>query len=89
MKKPAQDLPRVIHISMATVLALFLAANIAYFLVLPLPIVAQSNTVALDFGIKVFGRIGGAIFSVVVVVSCVGALNGSFYTSVFLNGCCQ
>lgn len=68
---------------MGTVLALFLATNIAYFLVLPLSIVAQSNTVALDFGIKVFGRIGGAIFSVVVVVSCIGALNGSFYTSMF------
>lgn len=66
---------------MFTVLSLFLATNVAYFLVLPLPIVAQSNTVALDFGTKVFGKTGAVIFSVVVAVSCFGALNGSFFTS--------
>jgi amino acid transporter len=66
---------------MFMVLSLFLAANVAYFLVLPLSVVAQSNTVALDFGAKVFGKTGAVIFSVVVAVSCFGALNGSFYTS--------
>jgi amino acid permease len=66
---------------MFTVLTLFLAANIAYFIVLPQAIVAQSNTVALDFGTKVLGKAGGVVFSVVVAVSCFGALNGSFYTS--------
>lgn len=81
MKNPTRDIPRVIHFSMLTVLSLFLATNVAYFIVLPLPIVAQSNTVALDFGIKVFGKPGAAVFSVVVAISCFGALNGSFYTS--------
>ncbi|KAJ9104097.1 hypothetical protein QFC20_004675 [Naganishia adeliensis] len=81
LKNPTKDIPRVIHFSMFTVLSLFLATNVAYFLVLPLPIVAQSNTVALDFGTKVFGKTGAVIFSVVVAVSCFGALNGSFFTT--------
>lgn len=81
LKNPTRDIPRVIHLSMSTVLFLFLAANVSYFLVLPLSVVAQSNTVALDFGVKVFGKIGAVVFSVVVAISCFGALNGSFYTS--------
>ncbi|KAI5455469.1 hypothetical protein NCC49_000279 [Naganishia albida] len=81
LKNPTRDIPRVIHLSMSTVLFLFLAANVSYFLVLPLSVVAQSNTVALDFGVKVFGKIGAVVFSVVVAISCFGALNGSFYTT--------
>lgn len=36
----------------------------------------MSNTVALDFGRAVFGRIGGIVFAVMVAFSCFGALNG-------------
>jgi len=43
--------------------------------------VERSNTVALDFGRAIFGAIGGIIFSVMVAVSCFGALNGSFFTA--------
>ena len=39
--------------------------------------VGMSNTVALDFGRAVFGRIGGIVFAVVVALSCFGALNGT------------
>jgi hypothetical protein len=39
--------------------------------------VAMSNTVALDFGRAVFGRIGGTVFAVMVALSCFGALNGN------------
>ena len=35
-----------------------------------------SNTVALDFGKAVFGRIGGIVFAAMVAFSCFGALNG-------------
>ena len=41
----------------------------------------RSNTVALDFGRAIFGAIGGVIFSVMVAVSCFGALNGSSFTA--------
>jgi len=44
-------------------------------------IVARSNTVALDFGRALFGSTGAILFTVMVAISCFGALNGSFYTS--------
>lgn len=37
----------------------------------------MSNTVALDFGHAVFGRVGGIVFAVMVAFSCFGALNGA------------
>jgi len=39
-------------------------------------IVERSNTVALDFGRALFGPVGAVIFSVMVAISCFGALNG-------------
>ncbi|KAJ9107294.1 hypothetical protein QFC21_000744 [Naganishia friedmannii] len=80
LKSPAKNLPRVIHISMFTVLTLFLAANISYFIVLPKAIVAQSNTVALDFGTKVLGKAGGVVFSVVVASSAKESFLPKFFT---------
>ena len=37
----------------------------------------MSNTVALDFGHAMFGRIGGIVFAIMVALSCFGALNGA------------
>jgi len=81
MKHPEKNIPRVIHSSMAIVTTLFLLANLAYFAVLDKATVGRSNTVALDFGRALFGPIGGAVFAVMVAISCFGALNGSFFTS--------
>lgn len=71
----------MIHISLATVLVFFLAANASYFVVLPTALVKRTNTIALDFGSAIFGKTGGAIFAGLVAFSCFGALNGQFYTS--------
>ncbi|OCH94964.1 hypothetical protein OBBRIDRAFT_788707 [Obba rivulosa] len=81
MKNPEKNIPRVIHTSMIIVTTLFLLANLAYFAVLDKATVGLSNTVALDFGRALFGPIGGAVFAVMVAISCFGALNGSFFTS--------
>lgn len=80
MRNPARDLPRVVHIAMPLVITLFLLANVSYFIVLPLDVVAASNTVGLDFGKAVMGHAGSILFSAVVGISCFGALNGSFFT---------
>ena len=81
MKDTHRDLPRALHSSMTIVLSLFLAANISYFIVLDPSTVASTNTVALDFGRVTIGRLGAIVFSVLVSISCFGALNASFYTS--------
>ncbi|KAK7467094.1 hypothetical protein VKT23_004154 [Stygiomarasmius scandens] len=78
---PEKNIPRAIHSSMALVTALFLLANISYFVVLDKAIVGLSNTVAMDFGRALWGPVGGTIFAFMVAFSCFGALNGSFFTT--------
>jgi amino acid transporter len=81
MKNVTRDLPRVIHVSLAIVVAMFLSTVVSYFLVLPPNLVSQTNTVALDFGSAVLGTTGGILFALIVAFSCFGALNGQVYTT--------
>ncbi|WVF72013.1 hypothetical protein IAT40_006825 [Kwoniella sp. CBS 6097] len=81
MRNTSRDLPRAVHGSMSIVITLFVSANIAYFIVLSPAVVAASNTVALDYGKATIGSLGMVVFSVLVAISCFGALNGGFYTT--------
>ncbi|UNI18729.1 hypothetical protein JDV02_004984 [Purpureocillium takamizusanense] len=80
-RNPSRDLPRVIHTAMPMVILSYVLANIAYFLVLPLDLINKSNTVAVMFGSKVFGKVGALIMALLVSSSCFGALNSSTFTS--------
>jgi amino acid transporter len=80
-KNPSRDLPRVIHTAMPAVIACYLLANVSYIFVLPLETINKSNTVAVQFGSKVFGPIGSLILALIVGASCFGALNATTFTS--------
>ena len=80
-KNPTRDLPRVIHTSLPLVILCYVAANIAYILVLPISLIESSNTVAVAFGHQVFGPIGSLILALLVSGSCFGALNATTFTS--------
>ncbi|KAJ5902462.1 hypothetical protein N7495_002990 [Penicillium taxi] len=80
-KNPNRDLPRVIHTAMPLVILCYLMANVSYFLVLPHETIEASNTVAVQFGGKVFGPVGALILALVVSASCFGALNATTFTS--------
>lgn len=80
-KNPNRDLPRVIHTAMPLVILCYLLANVSYFLVLPHETIEASNTVAVQFGGKVFGSVGALILALVVSASCFGALNATTFTS--------
>ncbi|KAG8719789.1 hypothetical protein FRC09_010618 [Ceratobasidium sp. 395] len=81
MKNIERDLPRVVHLSMFSVMVLYIAANVSYFAVLTKSTVARSNTVALDFGRELVGNLGAVVFACLVAVSCFGAINSSMFTS--------
>ncbi|RFU34669.1 hypothetical protein B7463_g1599, partial [Scytalidium lignicola] len=80
-RNPTRDLPRVIHTAMPLVILSYLLANVAYFFVLPTAVLNSTNTVAVMFGNKVFGRIGALILALIVSTSCFGALNATTFTS--------
>ncbi|PGH14401.1 hypothetical protein AJ79_03043 [Helicocarpus griseus UAMH5409] len=80
-KNPSRDLPRVIHTAMPAVILSYMLANISYFFVLPSSTINATNTVAVQFGGKVFGPVGALILALVVSASCFGALNATAFTS--------
>ena len=66
---------------MPVVIVCYLLANVSYFFVLPSSTVASTNTIAVQFGSKVFGPIGALLIALVVIGSCFGALNATTFTS--------
>lgn len=80
-RNPSRDLPWVIHTAMPLVILSYVVANVAYFLVLPVEVVNGSNTVAVTFGSRVFGRIDALVIALIVSSSCFGALNSSTFTA--------
>lgn len=66
---------------MPLVILSYVLANIAYFLVLPMATINGSNTIAVMFGSKVFGSVGGLVLALIVSASCFGALNSTTFTS--------
>lgn len=65
---------------MPLVIFSYLVANVSYFLVLPHSTIESTNTVAVQFGAKVFGRIGALLLALVISASCFGALNATTFT---------
>ena len=80
MRNPSRDLPRVIHTAMPLVILSYLLANVSYYFVLPSSIITSSNTVAVAFGSQIFGRPGALVLSLIVSISCLGALNATTFT---------
>ncbi len=78
---PHRDLPRVIHTAMPLVILSYLLASVAYIFVLPISVIQSSNTIAVQFGSVVFGRIGSLVLAIIVAGSCLGALNAMTFTS--------
>ncbi|KAI8384318.1 amino acid permease-domain-containing protein [Radiomyces spectabilis] len=80
MNNPHRDLPRVIMFGIPTVILAYLLANVAYLAVLRPEVIMHTNTVAMDFGKKLFGPTGGILFAVCVALSCFGTANASVFT---------
>ena len=81
VKDPQRNLPRALIGGTLLVLAIYLAANVAYLAVMPIEEMRHSKLVAADVAQRVIGS-GGALFvSVAVMVSTFGTLNTVLLTS--------
>ncbi|KAI9593985.1 amino acid/polyamine transporter I [Syncephalis fuscata] len=76
LKNPRRNLPLAITISLVLVIACYVLTNLAYFAVLPLEMIRQSNTVAMEFGMATMGPFGKYLMAVMVTISAFGAING-------------
>jgi basic amino acid/polyamine antiporter, APA family len=82
VKDPGRTLPLALILGTASIVVVYLLLNVAYIYLVPLPEMARSPLIAATAAdrIRVFAGAGGAVISGVVMVSCLGALNGSMMT---------
>jgi amino acid transporter len=79
VRRPQRNLPLALLAGVALLIALYLGANLAYYLVLPQAEMAglKNTTVATEFCKRLLGPLGAAAASAAVMCSTFGALNGN------------
>jgi amino acid transporter len=79
VRRPQRNLPLALLVGDALLIALYLGANLAYYLVLPQAEMAglKNTTVATEFCKRLLGPLGAAAASAAVMCSTFGALNGN------------
>ena len=77
VRDPQRNLPRSLIWGTLAVMGIYLAANAAYFFVLPAGEVARSDLVAADMMGRILGPFGTSAVSVAAMISIFAALNGS------------
>ncbi len=77
IQDPQKNLPKALILGTLAVMAIYLAANAAYFYVLSAEEVAQADLVPAELMRKIFGPTGATAVSIVAMVSIFAALNGS------------
>jgi basic amino acid/polyamine antiporter, APA family len=82
VKNPGRTLPLALILGTAGIVVVYLLLNLAYIYLVPLPEMAQSPLIAATAAdrIPLFAGMGGAVVSGIVMISCLGALNGSMMT---------
>jgi basic amino acid/polyamine antiporter, APA family len=77
VKDPAKTLPRAIILGTIAIVAIYVAANLAYLYVLSISGMQKSPLVAADTMAAIVGRGGAGFISVIVMISTFGSLMGS------------
>jgi len=81
VKSPDRNLPRAIILGTLAIIAIYLMTNVAYLYVNPIGRVAESQLVAADTMLALFGRGGVVVVSMFVMISSFSSLNGSMLAS--------
>ncbi len=81
VKDPQRTLPRALLIGTATIVVLYLAANLVYLYLIPIQEMKHAELVAADVARLVIGPAGVVVVSAAIAVSTFGTLNGSMMTA--------
>lgn len=81
VKDPQRNLPRAIIAGTLAIIAIYLLANLAYVYMIPFERLRTSRLISADTMATMFGQVGVAFVSVVVMISTFGSLMGSMLAS--------
>jgi len=81
VRDPQRILPRALLLGTATVVVLYLGANLVYLYLIPIQQMKQAELVAADVAQLVIGPAGVVVISAAIAVSTFGTLNGSMMTA--------
>jgi APA family basic amino acid/polyamine antiporter len=81
IRQPQRNLPRALILGTAVIVGIYVVTNLAYLYVLPVETMAKSKLVAADVAEAFLGGYGGAFIAAAVMVSTLGAANGSILAS--------
>jgi amino acid transporter len=81
VRDPGRVLPRALLAGMFVVVAVYVAANVAYLFVLPFDALRASPVVASDAMVRVVGEVGSGLVAMMVMVSTFGAVLGIALTN--------
>lgn len=77
VREPGRTLPRALAVGIAIVIVVYVALNAAFLYILPFDMLQRSPLVASDAMVRVVGPGGAAAVAVMVMISVLGALNGT------------
>ena len=80
MKNPGKDLPKAIIGGLSLVMAVYVVINVAYLFVLPANQLAQFASPASAVAEVLFGKMGGQIITIGILISVFGCVNGYLLT---------
>jgi amino acid transporter len=80
VKQPQRNVPRALMLGVGGVMLVYLAVNVAYLYILPLPAIQASPLVAADAAAVVLGAGASALIAGLVMVSTFGSLAGLMMT---------
>ena len=81
VRDPQKILPRALLLGTATVVVLYLSANLVYLYLIPIEQMKHAELVAADVAKLVIGPAGVVVVSAAIAVSTFGTLNGSMMTA--------
>jgi amino acid transporter len=80
VRQPQRNIPVSLLLGVVIIIALYLGANLAYYLIIPqteMGALPKTMTVATEFSLRLLGPLGAAAASAAVMCSVFGALNGN------------